>query len=252
MKNRVLAWVVVIALLTGAPLWGQDLTTDLALFLRDLRAGTIGVAWANLTSITFDLGSVLVEEAVDVLAQRRGTNAQTLNVGPTTGRLQFVGATTSGSVQTVGNIPLNLGSNETAVWQITTGAFLAVTDNTLDIGADGASRPNDVLLGGRLVVNERATVTVDGATTFAVASSHTVLACTGAETINTITGGVTGMVLYLVNNDTDCTLADDDAATAANAIDLTGTATNDVGAAKKVVTLFYNGTDWEQMGESDN
>ena len=98
----------------------------------------------------------------------------------------------------------------------------------------------------------RPTVTVDGATTFAVASSYTVLACTGAETINTITGGATGMIVYLENTDTDCTIADDDDPTAANAVDLTGSATNDVGAVKKIIGLIYNGTDWLQLLESDN
>lgn len=99
------------------------------------------------------------------------------------------------------------------------------------------------------------TTTVDGATTFATTATYVgriTLACTGAETINTITGAVAGTRLYIHNTDTDCTLADDDADTAANAIDLTGTATNDVGAAKKVIVLLYNGTDWEQIGESDN
>lgn len=99
------------------------------------------------------------------------------------------------------------------------------------------------------------TTTVDAATTFAVTGSYEAritLACTGAETINTITSGVTGMRLYIHNTDTDCTIADDDAPTAADAIDLTGAATNDVGAAKKVIGLLYNGTDWEQFTESDN
>jgi hypothetical protein len=100
---------------------------------------------------------------------------------------------------------------------------------------------------------ELLTVTVDGATTFAVTSSdYIVLTCTGAETINTITGGVVGKVLVIENTDTDCTIADDDAATAADAVDLTGTATNDVGAAAKVIGLIYNGTHWKQIWESDN
>lgn len=99
------------------------------------------------------------------------------------------------------------------------------------------------------------TTTVDAATTFAVTGTYyarITLACTGAESIDTITNGVTGMRLYIHNTDTDCTLNDDDAPTAANAIDLTGAITNDVGAAKKVLVLLYNGTDWEEVTESDN
>lgn len=95
-------------------------------------------------------------------------------------------------------------------------------------------------------------VTVDGATTFAVTSSYVTLACTGAETINTITGGIAGMRLLIEHTDTDCTVADDDAATAADAVDLTGTASNDVGAAAKLLMLHYNGTHWLELSESDN
>ena len=98
------------------------------------------------------------------------------------------------------------------------------------------------------------TVTVDAATTFAVTgpySARITLACTGAETIDTITGGTAGMVLYIQHTDTDCTLADDETPTAADAIDLTAAAT-DVGAAKKVVVLIYNAGAWEEVAESDN
>jgi hypothetical protein len=96
------------------------------------------------------------------------------------------------------------------------------------------------------------TVTVDAATTFAITTGSVILACTGAETINTITGGKAGMILILENSDTECTIADDDAATAANAVDLIGTATNDVGAVAKMLLLYYNGTHWLQLTESDN
>lgn len=98
----------------------------------------------------------------------------------------------------------------------------------------------------------RPTITVDSATTFVATASYLVLACTGAEQINTITGGAAGVVLYLENSDTDCTLDDDDTATATDAIDLTGTNTDDVGAVNKVVVLIYNGTHWLQVAESDN
>lgn len=95
-------------------------------------------------------------------------------------------------------------------------------------------------------------IVVDVATTFAVTSDYITLACTGPETINTITGGQTGMRLVIEQTDIDCTIADDDDPTAANAIDLTGVATNDVGAAKKTITLLYTSTDWLQVSESDN
>lgn len=101
--------------------------------------------------------------------------------------------------------------------------------------------------------SSRNTVTVDAATTFALTSGYIVLTCTGAETINTITGApAAGTVLYIENTDTECTIADDDSPTAVNAIDLTGAATADVGAVAKVITLIYNGSHWLQTAESDN
>lgn len=131
------------------------------------------------------------------------------------------------------------------------GKILAATDNLYDIGASGATRPKDVYIAGRLASNRKEAITVDGATTFAITSGYISLACTGAETINTITGGITGMELIIEHTDTDCTIADDEDPTAANAIDLTGAA-SDVGAVGKVIRLLYNGTHWLQTGESDN
>ena len=98
------------------------------------------------------------------------------------------------------------------------------------------------------------TVTVDAATTFAASGTYqarVTLACTGAEAIDTITGGVAGMRLIIHHTDADCTLNDDETPTAANAIDLTGAA-NDVGAAKKNMVLLFDGTSWEELSESDN
>ena len=105
---------------------------------------------------------------------------------------------------------------------------------------------------GRFNYSTQQAVTVDSATTFAITSSYVVLACTGAETINTITGGAAGMMLIIEHTDTECTFADDDAATASNAIDLTGTATSDVGAVNKMIWLIHNGSYWMEVAESDN
>ena len=109
----------------------------------------------------------------------------------------------------------------------------------------------DLALTGRSSVAPQS-VTVNASTTFAVTSSYVILACTGAETINTITGGVVGQFLMIEHQDTDCTIADDDVTTAADAIDLAGAATNDVGAQAKVITLYNDGSNWLQIGESEN
>lgn len=191
---------------------------------------------------------------------------------PAVPSMTFVNDTDTGVFRVTTNVlGFTAGGGSTGVAGINSSGVVIL--DTLSLGwTNGASLTNavDVSLGrgaaDRLdlatgdsfnVVNGRIgygaqAVTVDGATTFAITSGYVVLACTGAETINTITGGLTGMTLIIENTDTECTIADDDAPTAANAIDLTGTATTDVGAAKKIITLLYNGTDWVQISESDN
>ena len=131
-------------------------------------------------------------------------------------------------------------------------AHAATTNPTLFIHSTNQSTTEFGLLNYLGAASSRNTVTVDGATTFALTSGYIVLVCTGAETINTITGGTPGAVIHIENSDSECTIADDDDATAANAIDLTGAATTDVGAVAKVITLIYNGSHWLQTAESDN
>jgi hypothetical protein len=117
----------------------------------------------------------------------------------------------------------------------------------------GTSTVNATLevLGTVAVGSGKPTVTVDGATTFAVASSYMSLECTDAETINTITGGSTGMTLIIEHLDTDCTIADDDTATASDAVNLNGTG-NLAGAAGTNLTLIYTGEHWQELTRSVN
>lgn len=117
---------------------------------------------------------------------------------------------------------------------------------------DGGAGDGSLTIPAKLIFGGGTTATVDGATTFSVVSSDMTLACTGAETINTATGGATRMILVLLNNDTDCTIADDDTPTAVNAFNLTGAATNDVGAAGKYMTFKFDGNAWQQIAESAN
>lgn len=265
-KRLLMASAFVVGLAMVAP--AQDLNTLLVSWITQLRAGTVDVGAAG--------DALLVRDAANVLAIRNSTAAQALNIYNTfTSASAYeravlgwsanlfsieTGSAGAGTTRAMrigtngGGAAITFRTNNTNQWTISgsSGALLAATDNTPDIGADGATRPNDIFLAGRLAVNNHPTVTVDGATTFAVTSSYTILACTGAETINTITGGVTGMILVLENTDTDCTIADDDAATATDAVNLSGAATTDVGAAEKVITLIYNGASWFQIAESDN
>lgn len=128
------------------------------------------------------------------------------------------------------------------VWEQMPGGGGALRQ-TMRLAADAR-----LTLVGPVAYNTLQAAVVDGVTTFAVTSSYVDLACTGAETIDTITGGVTGQILVIQHDDTDCTLNDDDDVTAANAIDLAGAATNITGAASKTITLIYDGTAWRQVG----
>lgn len=119
--------------------------------------------------------------------------------------------------------------------------------NTADITVAGASTLASENLPGDVPV-----ITVDAATTFEVTSKSLKLKCIGPETIDTITGGITGETITILHNDSDCTLADDDDPTAADAINLTGAATNDVGATDKMIVLWFDGTHWLQLSESAN
>ncbi|KKL19748.1 hypothetical protein LCGC14_2462350, partial [marine sediment metagenome] len=118
------------------------------------------------------------------------------------------------------------------------------TNNTTHMTLTGGG---DVSLVGQLGTTI-ATIDVDGASTFVVTRNVINLTCEGAESIDTITAGISGQLLTLIHQDTDCTLNDDDPATASDAIDLLGAASNSVGAASKVIQLVYNGANWFEVG----
>ena len=98
------------------------------------------------------------------------------------------------------------------------------------------------------------TIDVDGgggAEALAITSSVVQLTCTGAEVILTITGGVSGQLLTLIHEDTDCTLDDTDVDTA-NQLDLVGSNGDLVGAADLTIMLVFNGTHWLELARSAN
>lgn len=118
----------------------------------------------NSGKITWPLGSIMTEDAANVLACRNGTSACTVkfyNTFPGTGaneygRLEWAsnvwniltdadgaGAQRDMRIGTNGGSKiLHLRTNGTDAWQVSgTGHFLAETDNTNDIGASGGTRP---------------------------------------------------------------------------------------------------------------
>jgi hypothetical protein len=113
----------------------------------------------------------LNRDAANTLALRNGTNAQTFNIYNTssaananyerlaaywTGNIAVIETQKAGTgssrdlyLRALGD--LQLGGNGTVHWKInTSGNFLALNDNTYDIGAVGATRPKDIHYAGNL------------------------------------------------------------------------------------------------------
>ena len=169
--------------------------------------------WADATTIigagSFDI--TLARDAAAVLAQRNGTNAQTFRVYQTytdasnneLGAFGWSGSNFSiltqangtGTARSINIIPAGGPSG----WQFaaTTGHFLALTDNTYDIGASGATRPRTGYFGTSIVsplIQATARVIFDGTTTSTGAGA---VGITGS--IHEITTTGTGDALTLAN-----------------------------------------------------
>ena len=133
-------------------------------------AGTLG--WTSVANNPYGVGDdlVILRDAADTLAQRRGVNAQAFRVYNTftdasnyerllvrwlsnTASI-FTESAGSGSarklqVGTLGNQPLTLVSNGSERWAVDVGGhFLASVDNLYDIGAVATNRPRNFFLLG--------------------------------------------------------------------------------------------------------
>ena len=91
--------------------------------------------------------------------------------------------------------------------------------------------------------------TVASATNMAIDSN--VVTLTGTTQIATITGGVSGQLLTIIFT-TAIQVTDDDTATATDAVNLVGTATNFTSAAGDTLQLVYTGAHWREIGRSVN
>ncbi len=235
-------------------------------------AATSGAAPSNATYITQTPDSTLsAEQALSTLS------TGLLQATTTTGVVSSVADVATGQVLTSGTPPSYsanptitsvrgpVGSATTTVFQLNAaGTGLYSGTSGVDF-AVGGTRQGGVNSSGTLSIvnvvptgvvsigNDRPTITVSSGTTFAAQDSYIVLACTGAQNIATITGNAatTGVILWIEHTDTNCTLVDDDSPTAANALNLVGSA-NNAGAAGKVIGLIYNGTSWLQVAQSIN
>jgi hypothetical protein len=122
---------------------------------------------------TYDLQ--IHRDAADTLAQRNGTNAQAFRVYNTytdasnyertvlewnSNTFYFLTAAAGTGTQrsmvigTQGATNLNFATNNNFRWRVdSNGHFLAIADNTYDIGASGATRPRNLFLGGYAIIN---------------------------------------------------------------------------------------------------
>jgi hypothetical protein len=145
-------------------------TNDVFAVAQNTTAGAVLAGPLNFsTAISATADTVLVRDAADTLAQRRGTNAQELRVYETftdvsnyrrgyfrvasgTLRIGWEGLGTGG---TSGNTVVHSGAGAgsevyistsgTLRWKVDgNGHLVAQVDNTYDIGASGASRPRSI------------------------------------------------------------------------------------------------------------
>lgn len=162
-----------------------------------LASGQEGFAWSAIAlklPVTGSLGwtsagaggsldTVLVRDAANQIGQRNSTSPQALHLYETYinasnyGRLRFIARPGNGDYAIYTDVngsptarALSFGAAGALQWQITpSGHWLALTDNSFDIGASGATRPRDFFLGrnatvgGTLAVNGLASALADGA-----------------------------------------------------------------------------------------
>jgi hypothetical protein len=88
---------------------------------------------------------ILSRDAAAVLALKNGATAQEFRVyGTTTGPIyaSLFGSGSGGGINVVGNRSIFFQRDGAGVWSIDTGGhFIASTDNSVDIGASGTTRP---------------------------------------------------------------------------------------------------------------
>lgn len=111
---------------------------------------TLAAALTGIDSLTFSGGQSLVGTTANVTELRNSTNGQELRIGPTTGYLRVIkNAGAEAIIRTSDAFSLRLGANNSSYWDIgTSGHLTALTDNTYDIGASGATRPKNAYIAG--------------------------------------------------------------------------------------------------------
>lgn len=175
----------------------------------ELFTSATGV-WLNHNASTLSFGSAqdafLLRDAANTLALRNGANAQALNVYNTwtdasnwergsiywSGNTLLIGADNLGTgvfrPTVIRGSTVSFSASGSTRWRVdASGHFVAVTDNTYDIGASSATRPRSVFVGpsggfGSSATNTTVVVSATGATnTLSVNTILYVTAATGAS-----------------------------------------------------------------------
>jgi hypothetical protein len=152
-----------------------------------LLSGNSTLALHNAMALGFSGGNgvsdlYVTRDTLNVLAQRNGVNAQNFRVYNTftdasnyerlnsywSGNVAYVQTTAAGTgtlrpLAIVAGTDLQLWSGGTQRWnlQSANGHLLAQTDNTVDIGAVGATRPRNAYLAGQIFLGALGEVTQD-------------------------------------------------------------------------------------------
>lgn len=147
--------------------------------LANELSATGSFAWSSAADPNALADLFILRDAANTLAQRNGANAQAFRLYNTftdvnnyeRGEIAWVAnelrfRTAIGGTGTNRNISIDTGNpngnivlrvNGTAVWQVsTTGTLIASTDNTIDIGASGATRPRNIYAGTGFLASEAA------------------------------------------------------------------------------------------------
>jgi hypothetical protein len=147
------------------------------------------------TSLVMPSGTILTDDAANILALRNGANAQTLRVYNTftdannyerggflwTGNTFYVLTQEAGTgtprnlyIGPTGSAEIHLITNSTGRFFIkSTGEFCAEVDNTYDIGASGANRPRAIYVAGSTGIKHQAGTSTLEATMVGVANVNT-------------------------------------------------------------------------------
>jgi hypothetical protein len=210
---------------------------------------------------------ILARDAAGILAQRDGTNAQNfriyktytdasnyerLNISGTTITLQKAG--TGGDNDLIINNGTGFGikfqTSGNTRWNINnSGHLLPETDITYDIGANGATRPRDVFVGGNLNLGATTELTIASGVITITRSYHRIdTESDGAsDDLDTISGGITGDTLVLrAENDARTVVVKDGTGNIQTAGDCT------LDNVQDTITLIFDGTNWLETARSNN